>query len=60
MRQAESENAIRQHYRTERDRQIDVIVTRMDTEALKQQEDFDAKMEYDTSDYDKHFQSTPI
>ncbi|XP_055857329.1 centrosomal protein of 131 kDa isoform X2 [Episyrphus balteatus] len=53
MRQVESENAIRQHYRNERDRQIDAIVTRMDNEALKNQEEFEAKMDRLKEKYEK-------
>lgn len=44
IQQAEKENLIRQHYRTERDRQIDSIVQRMDAEALKANEEFEAKI----------------
>lgn len=44
VQQVEQENAIRQHYRNERDRQIDAIVQRMDTEALKNNEEFETKM----------------
>lgn len=44
MKQSEKENTIRQHYRAERDRQIDAIVTRMDAEALKNAEEFEMKM----------------
>ncbi|XP_055906450.1 centrosomal protein of 131 kDa isoform X2 [Eupeodes corollae] len=53
MRQVESENAIRQHYRIERDRQIDTIVTRMDNEALKNQEEFESKIERLKEKYEK-------
>lgn len=44
LRDVENENNIRQHYRTERDRQIDAIVARMDSESQKVQEDFESKM----------------
>lgn len=47
MHQVETENNIRQHYRIERDRQIDEIVTRMDAEALKQADEHEAKIKLD-------------
>lgn len=44
IQQAEKENIIRQHYRTERDRQIDTIVQKMDAEALKANEEYEMKI----------------
>lgn len=44
VQQVEKENSIRQHYRNERDRQIDAIVQRMDAEAVKNNEEFENKM----------------
>ncbi|XP_011292941.1 centrosomal protein of 131 kDa [Musca domestica] len=54
--QAEKENAIRQHYRAERDRQIDAIVQRMDAEALKNNEEFENKMSRLREKYEKDLQ----
>ncbi|KAH8297358.1 hypothetical protein KR044_010748, partial [Drosophila immigrans] len=42
--QAEKENAIRQHYRAERDRQLDELVVRMEADALQSGEEHDQKM----------------
>lgn len=42
--QAEKENAIRQHYRAERDRQLDELVVRMEADALQHGEEHDQKM----------------
>ncbi|KAL7736764.1 hypothetical protein ACLKA6_015615 [Drosophila palustris] len=42
--QAEKENAIRQHYRAERDRQLDELVVRMEAEALQNGEEHEQKM----------------
>ena len=44
VQQVEKENSIRQHYRAERDRQIDAIVQRMDAESLKNNEEFENKI----------------
>lgn len=44
LRDVENENNIRQHYRTERDRQIDAIVARMDSESQKAHDDHESKM----------------
>ncbi|XP_014085665.2 centrosomal protein of 131 kDa [Bactrocera oleae] len=54
--QVEKENAIRQHYRAERDRQIDAIVSRMDAEALKHAEEHDAKLNRLKDKYEKDLQ----
>ncbi|XP_073845616.1 centrosomal protein dilatory isoform X2 [Musca autumnalis] len=54
--QAEKENSIRQHYRAERDRQIDAIVQRMDAEALKNNEEFENKMSRLREKYEKDLQ----
>uniref|UniRef100_A0A1A9WWU9 Centrosomal protein of 131 kDa n=1 Tax=Glossina brevipalpis TaxID=37001 RepID=A0A1A9WWU9_9MUSC len=56
MQQVEQENAIRQYYRTERDRQIDSIVQRMDTEALKNNEEFEIKTSRLKEKYEKDLQ----
>ncbi|XP_017476876.1 PREDICTED: centrosomal protein of 131 kDa [Rhagoletis zephyria] len=53
VRQVEKENTIRQHYRTERDRQIDAIVNRMDSEALKNAEEYEAKLNRLKEKYEK-------
>ncbi|XP_034478866.1 centrosomal protein of 131 kDa isoform X2 [Drosophila innubila] len=42
--QAEKENAIRQHYRAERDRQLDELVVRMEADALQSGEEHEQKM----------------
>jgi len=42
--QAEKENAIRQHYRAERDRQLDELVVRMEADALQQSEEHELKI----------------
>lgn len=44
MQHAEKENTIRQHYRAERDKQIDDIVQRMDAEAEKNKEEYENKI----------------
>uniref|UniRef100_A0A1I8P6U8 Centrosomal protein of 131 kDa n=1 Tax=Stomoxys calcitrans TaxID=35570 RepID=A0A1I8P6U8_STOCA len=54
--QVEKENAIRQHYRAERDRQIDAIVQRMDAEALKNNEEFENKISRLREKYEKDLQ----
>ncbi|XP_062128411.1 centrosomal protein of 131 kDa isoform X1 [Drosophila sulfurigaster albostrigata] len=41
---AEKENAIRQHYRAERDRQLDELVVRMEADALQSGEEHEQKM----------------
>ncbi|XP_053964329.1 centrosomal protein of 131 kDa [Anastrepha ludens] len=53
MAQAEKENAIRQHYRAERDRQIDAIVSRMDAEALKNADEHETKLNRLKEKYEK-------
>ncbi|XP_017045402.1 centrosomal protein of 131 kDa [Drosophila ficusphila] len=42
--QAEKENAIRQHYRAERDRQLDELVVRMEADALQHGEEHEQKI----------------
>uniref|UniRef100_A0A0K8V8E0 5-azacytidine-induced protein 1 n=1 Tax=Bactrocera latifrons TaxID=174628 RepID=A0A0K8V8E0_BACLA len=54
--QVEKENAIRQYYRAERDRQIDAIVSRMDSEALKHAEEHEAKLNRLKEKYEKDLQ----
>uniref|UniRef100_A0A0A1XT81 5-azacytidine-induced protein 1 n=1 Tax=Zeugodacus cucurbitae TaxID=28588 RepID=A0A0A1XT81_ZEUCU len=54
--QVEKENAIRQHYRAERDRQIDAIVSRMDAEALKHADEHEAKLNRLKEKYEKDLQ----
>lgn len=44
MREAERENAIRREAHLERDRQIDGIVAKLDTENLKNQQEFEQKL----------------
>lgn len=44
LREVENENAVRQHYRSERDRQIDAIVAKMDTETQRCQEEYEMKL----------------
>ncbi|EDV98126.1 GH22846 [Drosophila grimshawi] len=44
LNQAEKENAIRQHYRMERDRQLDELVVRMEADALQSNEEHEQKM----------------
>lgn len=46
LRETERENVIRDQYRTERDRQIDAIIAKIDAESLKNQQDFDIKFKY--------------
>ncbi|EDW10659.1 centrosomal protein of 131 kDa isoform X1 [Drosophila mojavensis] len=41
---AEKENAIRQHYRAERDRQLDELVVRMEADALQSSEEHEQKI----------------
>lgn len=47
LREVEKENTIRIQCRSERDRQIDAIVSKVDAEANKNQYDFDAKISYE-------------
>ncbi|XP_075167994.1 centrosomal protein dilatory [Haematobia irritans] len=54
--QVEKENSIRQHYRAERDRQIDAIVQRMDAEALKNNEEYETKISRLREKYEKDLQ----
>ncbi|XP_023296263.2 centrosomal protein of 131 kDa isoform X1 [Lucilia cuprina] len=56
VQQVEKENNIRQHYRNERDRQIDAIVQRMDAEALKNNEEFENKISRLREKYEKDLQ----
>ncbi|TMW52960.1 hypothetical protein DOY81_001993 [Sarcophaga bullata] len=56
VQQVEKENAIRQHYRAERDRQIDAIVQRMDAESLKNNEEFENKISRLKEKYEKDIQ----
>ncbi|KAH8324691.1 hypothetical protein KR074_004115 [Drosophila pseudoananassae] len=51
--QAEKENAIRQHYRAERDRQLDELVVRMEADALQHGEEHDQKMARLKEKYEK-------
>lgn len=44
LREVEIENAIRQQCRIERDKQIDNIITKVDAETLKNQQEFDNKI----------------
>lgn len=44
LRESEKENQIREQYRIERDRQIDAIVNKVDSEALKNQQDLEMKL----------------
>ncbi len=44
LRESEKENTIREQYRIERDRQIDAIVTKVDSETLKHQQDLEIKL----------------
>ncbi|KAM7343644.1 centrosomal protein dilatory [Cochliomyia hominivorax] len=60
VQQVEKENAIRQHYRNERDRQIDAIVQRMDTEALKNNEEFETKFSRLKEKYEKDLQELEL
>ncbi|EDW47156.1 GM20578 [Drosophila sechellia] len=51
--QAEKENAIRQHYRAERDRQLDELVVRMEADALQHSEEHEQKMNRLKEKYEK-------
>ncbi|XP_017066693.1 centrosomal protein of 131 kDa [Drosophila eugracilis] len=51
--QAEKENAIRQHYRAERDRQLDELVVRMEADALQHTEEHDLKINRLKEKYEK-------
>ncbi|XP_017012476.3 centrosomal protein of 131 kDa [Drosophila takahashii] len=51
--QAEKENAIRQHYRAERDRQLDELVVRMEADALQHGEEHELKMNRLKEKYEK-------
>ncbi|KAH8375391.1 hypothetical protein KR200_003322, partial [Drosophila serrata] len=51
--QAEKENAIRQHYRAERDRQLDELVVRMEADALQHGEEHEQKMARLKEKYEK-------
>ncbi|XP_065719115.2 centrosomal protein of 131 kDa isoform X2 [Drosophila suzukii] len=51
--QAEKENAIRQHYRAERDRQLDELVVRMEADALQQSEEHELKINRLKEKYEK-------
>lgn len=44
LRETEREHAIRDQYKSERDRQIDVIVSKVDAETIKNQQDYDIKI----------------
>lgn len=44
LRQIEEANSIRQQCRTERDKQIDSIVAKIDEETLLQKQDYEAKV----------------
>lgn len=44
LREVEAANSIRQQCRMERDKQIDSIVAKVDAEALKTQQDYEAKL----------------
>lgn len=44
LREVEKENSVRTQCRAERDKQIDAIVSKIDAEALKNQDDFDSKI----------------
>ncbi|XP_067633573.1 centrosomal protein of 131 kDa [Eurosta solidaginis] len=54
--QIDKENAIRQYYRAERDRQIDAIVSRMDNEAQKHAEEHETKLNRLKEKFDKDLQ----
>jgi len=43
LRETERENALREQYRLERDRQIDAIVNKVDAESMKNQQDYELK-----------------
>ncbi|XP_017120466.1 centrosomal protein of 131 kDa [Drosophila elegans] len=51
--QAEKENAIRQHYRAERDRQLDELVVRMEADALQHGEEHELKINRLKEKYEK-------
>ncbi|KAH8270754.1 hypothetical protein KR018_000201 [Drosophila ironensis] len=51
--QAEKENAVRQHYRAERDRQLDELVARMDHEAAELAEEHEQKIARLKEKYEK-------
>ncbi|XP_034650748.1 centrosomal protein of 131 kDa isoform X2 [Drosophila subobscura] len=51
--QAEKENAIRQHYRAERDRQLDELVVRMEADALQNGEEHEQKIARLKDKYEK-------
>ncbi|XP_012162496.1 centrosomal protein of 131 kDa [Ceratitis capitata] len=51
--QVDKENTIRQHYRAERDRQIDAIVSRMDAEAQKHAEEHEIRLSRLKEKYEK-------
>ncbi|XP_001360940.2 centrosomal protein of 131 kDa [Drosophila pseudoobscura] len=51
--QAEKENAIRQHYRAERDRQLDELVVRMEADALQNGEEHEQKIARLKEKYEK-------
>ncbi|KAH8345493.1 hypothetical protein KR084_005222, partial [Drosophila pseudotakahashii] len=51
--QAEKENSIRQHYRAERDRQLDELVVRMEADALQHGEEHELKMNRLKEKYEK-------
>ncbi|KAL7052730.1 hypothetical protein ACKWTF_004984 [Chironomus riparius] len=44
LRESEKENTIRETYRLERDRQIDAIISKMDMESTKNQQDYESKL----------------
>jgi 5-azacytidine-induced protein 1 len=44
LRESEKENTIREQYRLERDRQIDAIISKVDVESIKHQQDYDGKL----------------
>lgn len=44
LRESEKENSIREQYRLERDRQIDAIISKMDMESTKNQQDYEGKL----------------
>lgn len=43
LRETERENSIREQFRSERDRQIDAIVAKVDAESIKNQQDYEMK-----------------
>lgn len=44
LRESEKENTIREQYRLERDRQIDAIISKVDVESIKHQQDYEGKL----------------